>query len=674
MSFRKLFLVDDSFTFAPATNFVFLQNFGLEMIKQLIHIFLLLHASCSANRTRFEQFDDCTVGQYMGIRIMVRYFQSQYSIILVDRFIDKHFIKLRCYKGESALIIYSSMEKMNVGPKLRSSSVMALPTTSGIYIKSEKEYILNHFFPMISSYNPLMKLMFQFADQTRQTAEEVLRVGFEKYKLLNIGILVVTPDRGIGDKGSFVMYNPFSGSEIIRTPEYHWINLTVSGFEKQLNEINEFLDERVKNLRKYPLKVDIFPYPMVARPVRDDKGNLVKYSLVDGALVEALAQVMNFTPVFTNSSSSGIIYPNGSVMGSFAALENDAADLVANPQLIIDYPTKKGVFLQAITVQKYSFIIRKQTSRKQIILFMLQLVDFPSIIIAVSLTLSFPFLYLFTKKMKAKILGKKVSDTYGSSALFILGLTYNNSRPLPTSTSSRILVAVVLFYALIMTSVYQGSIVRCLHINSDKSKVKTMEDLIDRNYKFSFTSSLNSVLVKQSGGPLGEKLKQIALKKGGVLPGDGLKAVVENKNFAFLWADIYMTTYLDRYFDEKTGEDFFEALPQTAFEFYIAAMAPKSSPFLERFNDIILTFVESGLNIYHIDQAIIENDNVWYSRVKNNLIPKASPLTLSLRDMDSVFYSFLMAQFACFVVFILEYLFWRKTFKPKPSHELIFIN
>lgn len=80
--------------------------------------------------------------------------------------------------------------------------------------------------------------------------------------------------------------------------------------------------------------------------------------------------------------------------------------------------------------------------------------------------------------------------------------------------------------------------------------------------------------------------------------------LMENDHYAFLWSDLYIDNYLYQYYDPDTGEDLFEHIPEIVYEFYISLMAPKSSPFIERFNEVLLQFVETGIGNYHINRAL----------------------------------------------------------------------
>lgn len=69
---------------------------------------------------------------------------------------------------------------------------------------------------------------------------------------------------------------------------------------------------------------------------------------------------------------------------------------------------------------------------------------------------------------------------------------------------------------------------------------------------------------------------------------EGLEMLLQKNDVAFLWEELHIGSYLNKYFDELTGENLLEVVPEVAFKFYIALMSQKTSPFIERFNEIML--------------------------------------------------------------------------------------
>lgn len=117
---------------------------------------------------------------------------------------------------------------------------------------------------------------------------------------------------------------------------------------------------------------------------------------------------------------------------------------------------------------------------------------------------------------------------------------------------------------------------------------------------------------------------------------------------AFLWSDLYVDNYLNQFYDSETGENSFETIPENVYEFYVSLMAPKSSPFIERFNECLLQFVETGIGHYHVSRARADNDMIWIWRILNGKTPKPPDKAIKLTDLKSLFEIYF---YLCFLSF-----------------------
>lgn len=145
------------------------------------------------------------------------------------------------------------------------------------------------------------------------------------------------------------------------------------------------------------------------------------------------------------------------------------------------------------------------------------------------------------------------------------------------------------------------------------------------------------------------------------------KALIDDDKFAYLWSDLYVESYLDQFYDPSTGENNFENIPETAYEFYISLMAPKSSPFIEKFNEILVRFVETGIMDYHTNRAKEDNNMFWVKRVIKAETPNQENKAIKFAELKPLFKIYLYLIAASIVVFLLECLIWR----PSKSSTLI---
>lgn len=128
---------------------------------------------------------------------------------------------------------------------------------------------------------------------------------------------------------------------------------------------------------------------------------------------------------------------------------------------------------------------------------------------------------------------------------------------------------------------------------------------------------------------------------------------------AFLWSDLYLDNYLNQFYDAESGENSFETIPENVYEFYVSLMAPKSSPFIERFNECLLQFVETGIGHYHINRARADNDMIWIWRILNGKTPKPPDKAIKITDLKSLFEIYFYLCFLSFFVFLMEILVFK---------------
>lgn len=268
-----------------------------------------------------------------------------------------------------------------------------------------------------------------------------------------------------------------------------------------------------------------------------------------------------------------------------------------------------------------------------------------------------PLVYLVTNRCEQKIFHpNKRLESIDKNILYSFAIQHNISMKHSVYASSRVLVATTLFYTLVISAIYQSTIVKNLNTNQELGKINTIEELKDEGYTIKMPRYLALVFTKPGLDKVStmiRKTKQNVLDVG-VASIDPEEILVPGKKMAFLWTDLYNTNYLNRFYDKSTGENYFECVPEVAFEFYISLMAPKSSPFIERFNEILLRLVESGIGDYNVHQAIIDNDSFWIRRVKNGEIPKKSNRAINLTDIWPVIKFHLIWNAGCFMCFLSE--------------------
>lgn len=597
------------------------------------------------------------------LEVVFEYFRDQHYITIIDLSDDHNLNGLRCSGGNVfyPIEVRSSLDNDHYGPFVGDSSVNSLPTSQGYLLKANSDLILTDFIPKLGRYNPKIKLMIRLLDKEirdYEEAKEILKSIHDKYKMFDVAIVTqFGPGNNRSRKPeSLCIYNPFCNEANTK----NCIDFVSNEVELQLQKIQTISDSRVDNLQKSPLRIDIFEFAMVASPVYNSDKTIVDYSYVDGAILKIFAEKMNFTPVYNKDvviDKYGTVKADGTFTGSLLKLELDQVDLVANHRLITKYNTTKAVYLQSVTSEKFYFVIKRRERSKVFNVSVYNLYDARTKVLSIIASVGMFLCFVITSAFEARIKNRKHSSLF-KSVLHTIALYSNVSVQQPKFASTRLATLTIVFSAIISAALLQGTILKSLNLSEQVGAINTIQELIDRDYKLLMSQRMSQLMLQQSGDPLRDALRKSARKTPGVLLNAGLDAVITKKNHAYLWTDMYIGNHLNKYFDPQTGENLLEVVPEVAFEFYIAAMAPKTSPIIDKFNDITLQIIESGVNKYHLNQAVIDNDNIWYQRMKEGTVPKPKDKSLKMTEFFNVFRLYSVSSLVCIICFGLEFCFY----------------
>lgn len=604
------------------------------------------------------------------MKVVFSVFDKQHFMTVVDVSISNfHSMdSLACLNGGffRPVDVFSSFENINFGTKIDTSSVSSYPTTRGYFVRSNFDGIVKELYGKISNYNPRTKLMVNVVNGDMEEARQVLKIGFERFKMLDLVSMIYLP---LFEDGALLsvnliacLYNPFSA-----TSKFRSFTFTSFNVDENLREMGNFETSRMNDLQGFPLKVSIFEHEMKSVAVYDELGRIKSYTYPDGELIESIAKCMNFTPVYKTILTKpkfGYQLPNGSYTGSLAETEYERVDIAANPKLISNYNTTKSVFLQPVAMTKLFFIVKRRSTSKIIVVSLFSELDNMSTVIAVALTVAFPIVYLVVHNIEHDVMSNHVQRFYkkGKRVNIVQSVTYTAglqnciSMKHSTMSATRMIVAMILFYTLMFTSLFQGSIIKHLNSNRDQGKIKKIDNLLEQNFSIAMQAVLTYAFQEPGDSKISKELYKLTrnIEQSGVVSEVAIERLKRDYKFAYLWLDLMSGNYLNNFYDSKTGENLLEAVPESAFEFYIAMMAPKTSPFIDRFNQIINIYVQTGLYGYNTKRSYDDNEKVLIYRVKNGLTPKEKSQSLSLHDLQDAFkVYFSLLGCGCFA-FILE--------------------
>lgn len=601
------------------------------------------------------------------LEINFQVFEDQHSITLVDLSPVSTASVFKCLKGNkfSPVKTFDDIKFVKFR-KAEHSSTSSYLVTEGFLINS-KVIELPEMLTKIALHNPRTKLLVILFGENEAAAQKILYEAFHDLKMLRVSVLLLN---GILENGNrvntsvnLVMYNPYSGDKNTRKPQFINLDFTFSNQQDRLKEMKVFSDKRIKDLQGFPLKINIFEYPMISKKILNKHGKVSHYDYVDGDTVSTFSKLMNFTAVYEFNCDSefmhGFQYPNGTFVGSLAYVEQERVDLAANPKFIADYNTSNSVFLQPVNMASLTFIIRKRQTHRLLITSIFSQYDVTSMVVSLMLSFLLPLVYLLVSRGEQKIINpRKRFESVNKSFLYSFAIMNNISMKHSPYSSTRIVAMMMLFHALIMTTLFQSSILKNLNSKLEIGKITTIRQLVDEGYEVKMPSFIAGMFVKQGLDKVSWMLNQTkktyldAVVSNIDLP----KILTADKKIAFLWSHLYNTHFLDQFYDKETGENLFEIVPEIAFKFYISLVVPKNSPFIERFNDILMKYIETGSGQHLLGQAFSDIDKIRIERIKNGKYPKTSSGAIKFYELKSTFQLYLILNVSSCAVFIAEVL------------------
>lgn len=398
----------------------------------------------------------------------------------------------------------------------------------------------------------------------------------------------------------------------------------------------------------------MFDYPKSSKAVYDNESKIIRYDHIDGAVVHILAKFTNFTPVYMtyDENQFGFQLPNGTLTGSLGALEYGAADLAGVDLTHIDRNTTNAVYFRSLRTVKFVFVIRRHKSKKSIVTAMSNTVDFVTKLILLICLIAFPIILFLMLKLK-----RWNRITFGDSVLMTVALIIAvNSRKISSSTSIRMFLTAVIFFALILTALFQGSIIKNLNFNVVVGDIKTLDQLLDNNYEILCTEITKSIFHNGIGGRMAGKINEIHMT---VFPVLNFSHFHLQEKEAFLMSDIAASDIVNLNINNVTNEPEYKIVPEVFFEFYKAMMVQRSSPFQDVFNLITTKIIESGIQHHLMEIMKFEDVLLKIKKIREGEIPAKQNEAIELHEISTIFYVYLILNSIALTTFGLEHIFHR---------------
>jgi hypothetical protein len=267
---------------------------------------------------------------------------------------------------------------------------------------------------------------------------------------------------------------------------------------KFLNTTENFFPFKLQNLHNCPLRIatsnNAEPY-IFAELL--PTGN---FSLTgrDFNLISTLSESLNFKIEIVFVGDEGFLLENGSATGPFAMLLENRADLIVADYWLKMNRLKFIDYTKPYISQQIAFVIPPGSELTSIEKFIKPLDTFTwslLLLSIVSAVLVIRFVGKSSIETRNLVFGVGVKTPNLNLVIAVLG---GNIRPEPRNNFARYLLMLFLLFCLIMRSLYQGSLFRFIQSKVNHKEVQSIEQMLDRNFKFFTVSSILDLLEGQS--------------------------------------------------------------------------------------------------------------------------------------------------------------------------------
>ncbi|KAJ9574023.1 hypothetical protein L9F63_008596 [Diploptera punctata] len=408
-----------------------------------------------------------------------------------------------------------------------------------------------------------------------------------------------------------------------------------------------------KNNCKY-LRISLYHDPGRALPVMKD-GRAISYEGYDGYTMQTIAEYLHMTPIWLTLNThvtSGFRQENGTLTGTSGEVAYGRADIAANSRYIKEWPEVKFTYPHDTDSL---FIVVPKSKRvpqyKQLFL------PFTSSLwgaLLVTLLLA-SLIWYHIKKYMFYIVGIQNRNVTMENAFIDLFRSFitGTTNMTPTTTVERLFFIIVVFFGIIMTSAFQGSLTSFLSVPIYHKDINTLKEVKNSKFRLFVYKSIKSIV---HFDPSDETMMPLW------------------KKFLFVDNFTHMLEYLGKYDDMgctmneysvrlifrlknymKDGHPLLHKVRENILTSYNVYEVPRNSPYLDEISTAVKRLTEGGFQPKWYRDTIHKYIlNGYLSEHFNILNARTTPLLL--KHMQTAFYILFIGLFHSFLVFLAELL------------------
>lgn len=347
-------------------------------------------------------------------------------------------------------------------------------------------------------------------------------------------------------------------------------------------------------------------------------------------------------------------------------IEYEHADLASNARLLSEYNTTNSLCLFPTTVAKLKFTIpTKNWDEVNILTSINNFLDDSLKIILLTMFVVLPPLVCILNYIS----GCRQSFFDGLTLNFLNYFAIMNfvSVKMPLSWPSRYVIGAIAVVWLIVGNTFSGKIVEFLNADLGLKDIKNIDELMRSKLIIKVPYPM-AILFEGNyqNASSSHKLLNKAVEKARRLEkvGDSMAFIdvhnmgemIKSRKYAMLYLD-NIIDHLEKKFFDTNGNNLLTHLDESPYEYYYATSVPRTSPFVNRFNEILMRIFEAGLSKYQMMLAMIENDLIYIRRIKAGQVPNNELKSLSTCQMKSIFILYSICIGGCVGVFVSEIIF-----------------
>lgn len=242
------------------------------------------------------------------------------------------------------------------------------------------------------------------------------------------------------------------------------------------------------------------------------------------------------------------------------------------------------------------------------------------------------------------------------------------STKLSKNWPSRCVTGSFIIAWLVLSNIYAGKMIEFLNANLGMRNIQTIDELFKSDLIVNIPAAMRMLYDQDYGENVSEHYKFLhkAYKKTLMSSNQGDKhafpdefnfaQIFRTKKYAVAVSDNFAFTSLRMFYDTK-GNDLITYVDSGAEIFY-SSLTPRSSPFVEAFNEILMGIMEAGIANYQKSLAEADSNLIYIRRAKNGHLASTTPQSISITQLSYIFYFYLVSIVITVCVFLLEILFY----------------